>query len=131
MAEHNELGIQGEEIARNHLLEKGYLIKHANWRFGSDEIDIIAVKNNCLVIVEEGALNELKGPMNPNAMQSYYNPYKILLDIYEAKGDYQKALNILNQLDEKDPSVSLKKKKIMDKMSGKQEIMEPPSDTSK
>lgn len=70
-------------------------------------------------VVEQGALNELKGPVNQSVMQSYYNPYKILLDIYEAKGDYQKALDILNQLDAKDPSVVLKKQKIMDKMSGK------------
>ncbi|MBN1632872.1 MAG: DUF2723 domain-containing protein [Ignavibacteria bacterium] len=67
--------------------------------------------------VEASALKELQGPVSQSIMQSYYNPYKILLDIYEAKEDYNKALDILNQLDEKDPSVVLKKQKIMEKMS--------------
>ncbi|HAH57223.1 MAG: YraN family protein [Lentimicrobiaceae bacterium] len=52
MAEHNELGKLGEEIALGHLREKGYLIKETNWRFGKDEIDIIAEKDKFLVIVE-------------------------------------------------------------------------------
>lgn len=52
MAEHNELGKQGEEIARQYLSDKGYKILQCNWRFGSDEIDIIAQKNDMLVIVE-------------------------------------------------------------------------------
>jgi putative endonuclease len=52
MAEHNELGKQGEEIAQQHLSDKGYKILQCNWRFGSEEIDIIARKDNILVIVE-------------------------------------------------------------------------------
>ncbi len=43
MAEHNELGKQGEEHARVYLQEKGYKILQTNWRFGKDEIDIIAI----------------------------------------------------------------------------------------
>lgn len=69
-------------------------------------------------IVEAGALKELQGPVNQSVMQSYYNPYKILIDIYEAKEDYNKALEILNQLDEKDPTVVIKKQKIMEKITG-------------
>ncbi len=52
MADHNELGKQGEEIAQQYLAEKGYKILQCNWRFGSDEIDIIAKKDNMLIIVE-------------------------------------------------------------------------------
>ena len=52
MAEHNELGKKGEELAVKHLAEKGYKIKETNWRFGNDEIDIIAEHNNFLVVVE-------------------------------------------------------------------------------
>jgi putative endonuclease len=52
MAEHNELGTLGEEIALKHLREKGYTIRETNWRFGKDEIDIIAEKDKFLVIVE-------------------------------------------------------------------------------
>jgi len=68
---------------------------------------------------EEGALID-KRTSNPNS-QSFYNPFRILLDIYEARGDYQKALNLLNELDQKDPSVIQKKESIKMKMSGGQE----------
>ena len=52
MAEHNELGTLGEELALKHLRENGYHIHETNWRFGKDEIDIIAEKDGFLVIVE-------------------------------------------------------------------------------
>ena len=52
MAEHNLLGIEGEEIALRHLKKNGYLIRDTNWRSGKKEIDIIAEKNNTLVIIE-------------------------------------------------------------------------------
>ena len=52
MAEHNELGKEGEVMAQKYLIEKGYSILATNWRFSKDEIDIIALKDNCVVIVE-------------------------------------------------------------------------------
>lgn len=52
MAEHNDLGRTGEEIATKHLRDHGYTIREANWRFGKDEIDIIAETDNYLVVVE-------------------------------------------------------------------------------
>lgn len=52
MAEHNDLGIRGEQIAVNHLEKNGYTIVEKNWRFGRAEIDIIAQKENTLAIVE-------------------------------------------------------------------------------
>ena len=52
MAEHNDLGTLGEEIALQYLREKGFIIRETNWRFGKDEIDIIAEKDKFLVIVE-------------------------------------------------------------------------------
>ncbi len=50
--DNQELGKKGEEIAANFLKEKGFVILHQNWRFGSDEIDIIAQKNKTISIVE-------------------------------------------------------------------------------
>ncbi len=47
-----ELGKKGEEIAVNFLKEKGYIILQQNWRFGNDEIDIIAEKKKTISIVE-------------------------------------------------------------------------------
>ena len=52
MAEHNELGKKGEEIALQHLKKKNYTILETNWRFGKDEIDIVAKQGEMLVIVE-------------------------------------------------------------------------------
>ena len=52
MAEHNELGKQGEEIAATYLRNLGYLILETNWRAGRNEIDLIAKDKEFLVIVE-------------------------------------------------------------------------------
>ena len=52
MAEHNELGKRGEELATQYLTEKGYEILERNWRNKHKEIDIIAKDGESLVIVE-------------------------------------------------------------------------------
>ncbi len=52
MAEHNKLGIRGENIAAEYLLAESYTILEKNWRLGRLEIDIIASKGDRLVVVE-------------------------------------------------------------------------------
>lgn len=52
MAEHNDLGKEGEEMALKHLRGLGYEILETNWRFGREEVDIIARDGMMLVIVE-------------------------------------------------------------------------------
>ena len=52
MAEHNELGKKGEELAIEYLQEKGYVILEKNYRFQKAEIDIIAKKAEVLIVVE-------------------------------------------------------------------------------
>ena len=52
MSKHNKIGIKGEQIAAAFLLNKGYIILHQNWRSGKKELDIIALNNDILVIVE-------------------------------------------------------------------------------
>ncbi|MBP1637431.1 MAG: hypothetical protein H6Q18_220 [Bacteroidetes bacterium] len=52
MAEHNDLGNLGEERAQAYLRQKGYKIRETNWFAGKLEIDIIAEKDDWLVIVE-------------------------------------------------------------------------------
>ncbi|WP_438961775.1 YraN family protein [Nonlabens sp.] len=52
MAQHNELGKEGEKLAVAHLLEKGYDILTTNYVYLKGEIDIIAQKGNTIVIVE-------------------------------------------------------------------------------
>lgn len=52
MAEHNELGKAGEDAAVAYLENNGYIIRHRNWRRGHFELDIVAAKDNELVIIE-------------------------------------------------------------------------------
>ncbi len=52
MAEHNDLGNQGEEVALTYLIEKGFTILETNWVFGKEEIDIIALNSEHLIILE-------------------------------------------------------------------------------
>lgn len=52
MAEHNELGKIGEELAVGFLVEKGFEILETNWIFQKAEVDIIALKGNILAVVE-------------------------------------------------------------------------------
>jgi len=52
MAESHDLGKKGEDIAGDHLRKSGYKILFRNWKWGRNEIDIIAEKNNQVVFVE-------------------------------------------------------------------------------
>ena len=52
MSKHNKIGIKGEQIAADFLLNKGYIILHRNWRSGKKEIDIIAFKEDILAVIE-------------------------------------------------------------------------------
>ena len=52
MAKHNELGIQGEKAVAVYLEQNGYSILHRNWKLGHWELDIVALKEGELVVVE-------------------------------------------------------------------------------
>jgi len=52
MAQHNELGKEGEKAAVDFLQHNGYEILETNWTFQKAEVDIIAQKGNILAIVE-------------------------------------------------------------------------------
>jgi len=52
MAEHNKLGKQGEKLAVDFLLKKGYNILETNYRYLKSEIDIIAKTEGTIVVVE-------------------------------------------------------------------------------
>ncbi len=52
MAIQQEVGKRGEQVASDYLIEKGYRILERNWYFRKKEIDIIAEKDDFLVIVE-------------------------------------------------------------------------------
>jgi len=52
MANHNELGKKGEQLAVDFLLKNGYEILERNYRFQKAEIDIIAKKKEVLAVIE-------------------------------------------------------------------------------
>lgn len=52
MAHQQDLGKWGEDLALAYLQKEGYQIVERNWRYGKEEIDIIAQKGECLVVVE-------------------------------------------------------------------------------
>jgi len=52
MASHNDLGKKGELLAEEYLLRNSYTILAKNWRYQKAEIDIIALKEGILAIVE-------------------------------------------------------------------------------
>ena len=75
MAQHNELGKKGEQLAVDYLLENGYTIVERNYRFQKAEVDIIAQKENVLAVVEvKTRSTDYFG--NP---QDFVNPKKIKL----------------------------------------------------
>jgi putative endonuclease len=52
MAASHNLGQEGEELASDYLVKKGYRILHRNWKSGKREIDIIAENKDFIVFVE-------------------------------------------------------------------------------
>ena len=52
MSAHNNLGKAGEDAAAKYLEQNGYTIRDRNWRKNHLELDIVAVKDKELIIVE-------------------------------------------------------------------------------
>ena len=83
MAEHNELGQLGEDLAVDFLEKSGYEILDRNWRFQKAEIDIIAKKNTTLAIVEVKTRSSLEFGLP----QDFVKPKKIQL-LVKAVNEY-------------------------------------------
>ena len=83
MAEHNELGKLGEELAVEFLKKNGYKILETNWTFQKAEIDIIAKKGNILAIVEVKTRSSLDFGLPQDAVK----PKKIQL-LVKAVNEY-------------------------------------------
>ncbi|MBS1563019.1 MAG: YraN family protein [Bacteroidetes bacterium] len=52
MAQHNQLGAKGEEMAAAWLQQKGFSLLHRNWRHDRCEIDIVATLDTVLHFIE-------------------------------------------------------------------------------
>jgi putative endonuclease len=60
MSKHNDLGKNGEDLACNLIILKGYKILERNWRYKKAEIDIICKKYDTLIFVEVKTRSTLK-----------------------------------------------------------------------
>jgi len=83
MAEHNELGKVGEELAVDFLQKNGYDILETNWTFQKAEIDIIALKENSLAVVEVKTRSSIEFGLP----QDFVKPKKIQL-LVKAVNEY-------------------------------------------
>jgi|SRR5690606_30499514 len=83
MAEHNDLGKFGEELAVDFLEKNGYEILETNWVFDKAEIDIIAQKNGILAVVEV----KTRSSLDFGLPQEFVKPKKIQL-LLKAVNEY-------------------------------------------
>ena len=89
MAEHNDLGKLGEQMAVEFLEKNGYEILETNWFFQKAEIDIIAKKDDTLAIVEV----KTRSSLDFGLPQDFVKPKKIQL-LIKAVNEYVVANNL-------------------------------------
>lgn len=75
MAQHNELGELGEQLAVDFLIENGYKILERNYRYMKAEVDIIAQKKDVLAVIEV----KTRSTTHFGDPQDFVNPKKIKL----------------------------------------------------
>ena len=89
MADHNDLGKLGEELAVEFLRKGGYEILETNWTFQKAEVDIIAQKENTLAIVEV----KTRSSLDFGLPQDFVKPKKIQL-LVKAVNEYVVSKNL-------------------------------------
>jgi putative endonuclease len=96
MADHNDLGKLGEDLAVEYLQKNEYEIVERNWTFQKAEVDIIAKKQNILAIVEV----KTRSTLDFGDPQNFVNQKKIKL-LVKAVDEYvtQKELDFSIRFD--------------------------------
>lgn len=121
MAEHNELGKWGEELAAKYLEQKGYVIRDRDWRQGKLDLDIVADDGETVVFVEvkarktnafgqpEQAVDVKKIKRLARAADSYVKSLGVSaplrFDIVSIIGDQKEAQTIEHIVDAFNPMV--------------------------
>lgn len=110
MADHNDFGKTAEDLAVTHLQKNGYTILIRNFRFQKAEIDIIAEKDNLIIIVEvkarstdifmlpQEAVTKTKIKLLVSAanyfMEEFNKDQEVRFDIISVLTDHKKNLTI-------------------------------------
>ena len=93
MAKHIEFGKNGEKIAEEYLMKKGYRLLHRNWHHRNQELDLVMLDQNELVIVEvksrhaavqesmDEAISFRKIKFLVNATEAYINRFQFEYEI--------------------------------------------------
>ncbi len=89
MAYHNELGKKGEELAKQFLQKEGYKILESNFVFQKAEIDIIAQKEDTLIVVEV----KTRSSVDFGNPEDFVSPKKIKL-LVKAIDEYVNLKNL-------------------------------------
>ena len=105
MAEHNEIGKIGENLATTFLMKQGFAILERNYRVKVGEIDIIAQKDNTLHFVEVKSikvrdLNQIESSViKPEDNLSFAKWSKLLLAIAAYKKHHSVPYETPEQID--------------------------------
>lgn len=93
MAQHNDFGKKAEDLAADFLLKNGYKILTRNFRYQKAEIDIIAEKDNLIIICEvkarstdvfnlpQESVNKKKIKLLVSAADYYLQEFKVLKEV--------------------------------------------------
>ncbi|PQA94718.1 hypothetical protein B0A69_09725 [Chryseobacterium shigense] len=110
MATHNDFGKIAEDLAAEYLQKNGYTIITRNFRFQKAEIDIIAEKENLIIIIEvkarstdayilpQEAVTKTKIRSIVSAanhyLEEFYRNHEVRFDIISVLPDEKKNLTI-------------------------------------
>lgn len=114
MSDEMKTGFQGENLAAQFLMEKGFEVVQRNYRFNKGEIDLIVQKGDWVIFVEvktrtstaygepEEILGEIKARKIYEAAEDYIFRFDwqghVRFDVISVKlsDDYQKVLEIMH-----------------------------------
>ncbi len=89
MAQHNDLGKKGEQLAVEFLIKKGYEIVERNYTYKKAEVDIIAQLKNTLAIIEV----KTRSTSNFGNPQDFVKP-KQIQNLVKAVDEYINSNNL-------------------------------------
>lgn len=85
MAEHNDFGKWGEDLAAKYLVSHGYYIRDRDWKSGKRDLDIVALNDNQTLLV----FVEVKTRKDDNMMRPEDAvDQKKILNLGRAANDY-------------------------------------------